>query len=49
MLIDPFTVEENKFIRVDKAENSPDNTPQRLAVREMITLQKAASLHRKEI
>lgn len=49
MEIDPYTVEENKEIRIDKAENSPDNTPQRLMVREYITKQKTSTLRRKEI
>ena len=47
--IDPFTVEENKLKRIDKAENSPDNTPERLEVREYITKQKTSTLRRKEI
>lgn len=49
MLVDPFTVEENKELRVDKAKSSPDNTPQRLATREYITIQRTQSLTRKEI
>jgi hypothetical protein len=48
-LIDPFTIDENKQKRVDKAENSPDNTLERLATREYIALQKTEKLHRKEI
>ena len=47
--IDPLTVEENKQNRIDKAENSPDNTPERLMVREYITKQKTSNLYRKEI
>lgn len=47
--IDAFALDENKFIRVDKAENSPDNTRDRLEVREMIAHEKAKKLHRKEI
>lgn len=49
LLIDPLTVEQNKFNRIDKAENCPDNTPQRLATREYIAKQKSNSLCRKEI
>ncbi len=48
-LLDPFTLEENKLIRVDKAESNPHNTPERLAVREYITHQKTDKLVRKEI
>lgn len=48
-LIDPYTLDENKQNRIDKAENCPDNTPERLATREYIALQKAEKLHRKEI
>lgn len=44
----PLIIEENKIIRIDKAENSPDNTPERLSTREYITLQKTEKLHRKE-
>ena len=49
MEINPQYLEENKFLRVDKAENSPDNTPERLVVREMIAKQKTEKLYRKEI
>lgn len=49
MEVDPFTVEENKQIRVDIAENSPDNTPERLQVREYITKQKTSTLRRKDV
>jgi hypothetical protein len=46
---DWYTVEENKQKRLDKAENDPDNTPERLAVREYIVQQRTSKLHRKEI
>lgn len=48
-VIAPFLVEENKQKRIDKALNSPDNTPERLAVREYIAEQKSQKLCRKEI
>jgi hypothetical protein len=46
---DPQIMEEIKFSRIDKAENSVDNTPERLAAREMIAERKALNLYRKEI
>jgi len=46
--IDPDLHEENKFNRLDKAAASPDNTPERLQVREYIARQKSKQLHRKE-
>jgi len=47
--IDPYTVEENKTIRLDKAKLSPDTTPYRLSVREYIAATKTKQLTRKEI
>lgn len=47
-LIDPYQFDENKQIRIDKSKNSVDNTPERLATREYITLQRANNLPRKE-
>lgn len=49
MDLDPHTVEENKLIRIDKAENDVNNTLDRLATREMITLRKTEKLYRKEL
>lgn len=48
-VVDPLRLEENKFSRIDKAENCPDNTPDRLATREQIAKCKIEKLHRKEI
>lgn len=45
----PEYFEENKEKRLDRAKNSVDNTPERLAVREYITEQRIFNLHRKEI
>lgn len=47
--INPSRLEENKEIRVDKAENNPDNTLERLEVREYIAKQAIKKLSRKEI
>lgn len=47
--IDPYTQEENKINRLDKALLSSDNTPERLLVREQIAKVKLKQLHRKEI
>lgn len=47
-LLDPCTYDENKENRLDRAKNSVDNTPQRLATREFITLQRVNNLPRKE-
>jgi hypothetical protein len=41
-------LEENKLERVDKALNNPDNTLERLEVREYIAKQAIKRLHRKE-
>jgi hypothetical protein len=41
-------LEENKIERVDKAIDNPDNTPERLEVREYIAQQAIKKLHRKE-
>jgi hypothetical protein len=45
----PQIIEDNKQKRIDKAISSPDNTPDRLVVREAIAKQKSKSLYRKEI
>lgn len=45
----PEIIAKNKKSRIDKAKSSPDNTPDRLAVREYIAEQKATKLCRKEI
>lgn len=47
--IAPLDLEENKLLRVDKAENDVNNTEERLSTREYITLQKTEKLYRKEI
>lgn len=47
-LLSPEIFEENKDIRIDKAKNSLDNTPERLEVRKYITEQRIKNLPRKE-
>lgn len=48
-VIAPLIIEEHSQNRIDKAEKSPDNTPERLATREYIAKQKSEKLYRKEI
>lgn len=47
-IIDPYLFDENKENRIDKAKNSLDNTPERLAVRKYITEQRVNNLPRRE-